>query len=257
MLRKRSSAKESEEILMNINIQEIVDNKIQELNNSGTIQAAIEATLEKTVIGAITSALSDYSLRNKIEKQVTEQVSEVVKDIGFTAYNTFIANKVKQITEEVCRADIAEKVQQALDDMLLKRREEIKLSEIFELYRKELCEDVEEQDKWDRGYFHVKFERNERYGWYDIELAEEPQRSGYSKYSRDIHRFTLHQIPDRSGYGYISTVYLEGQSFKDKFRFGRLSDIEGLLSNLAYNKTPVLIDIEDEDDIDNSFDIDC
>jgi hypothetical protein len=35
-----------------------------------------------------------------------------------------------------------------------------------------------------------------------------------------------------------------------------MTDIECLLVNISYNKTPIEIDVEHEDDIDSSFDID-
>jgi hypothetical protein len=125
---------------LNINIQEIVDNKLKALNDDGTIKTAIEKTIETTVLKAITDALGDYKLRNAIEDQVSKEVSAVVADIGFTAYNSFIAEKVKQITEGVCRVDIAEKIQKTFDEMLVMKHEGIKLSEIFEKYREWVCE---------------------------------------------------------------------------------------------------------------------
>jgi hypothetical protein len=242
---------------MNINIQEIVDNKIKALNEDGTIKNTIEKTIENTLLKAITDALGDYTLRRNIEKMVTDQVSSVVADIGFTAYNSFIAEKVKQITEEVCRDDIAEKIQKTFNEMLVVKRDNIKLSEIFDQYRKWVCEEVEEPEKYSLEYFHVKFERNEEYDWYDIELAKEKPKDKYSWHYLDhaIH-FTLHKKFKEPGMGYISSTYLDNCNIKDRFRFRHLSDIEALLINLTYNETPIIIDVESEDDIDNSYDVD-
>lgn len=41
----------------------------------------------------------------------------------------------------------------------------------------------------------------------------------------------------------------------DGLKLGYRSEFENLLANLMYNKTTIEIDIEDEDDIDTSFDI--
>lgn len=244
-------------IYMNIDIQGIVNDKLKELDENGTIKAAIEKQLEEMLLKTITSALTDYSLKNKIEKQITDQVSGVVADIGFTAYNSFIANKVKQITEDTCRADIAQKIQKTFDDMLVVKRDNIKLSEIFNQYRDWACEEVDDEEKYNLERFHVKFELDEKYGWYNIELAtEKPRDRSYFISSDHAIRFTLHKKHNEPGMGYISSTYLNGANIKDGFRFKHLSDIEALLINLTYNDTPIIIDIEDEDDIDNSYDVD-
>lgn len=169
----------------------------------------------------------------------------------------FIAEKVKQITEEVCRADIAVKIQKTFNEMLVVKRDNIKLSEIFEQYRAWACLEVEEPEKYSLEHFHVKFELNEQYGWYNIELATEKPKDRYSRYSSDdMISFILHQKHKEPGMGYISGTYLDGCNIKDKFRFRHLSDIEALLINLTYNETPIIIDIESEDDIDTSYDVD-
>jgi hypothetical protein len=54
----------------------------------------------------------------------------------------------------------------------------------------------------------------------------------------------------------LGTIYLEGHEIKDKFKFGHMSNIEMLLVNIVFNETPIEIDIENEDDIDNSYDVD-
>lgn len=238
---------------MNIDIKAIVDSKIQAMDDEGTIKAAIESTIENTVLKAITDALGSYSLRNEIEKKIATQVSHVVNDIGFSAYNSFIADKVSQITEGVCRADIAEKIQKTFEEMLIVKRDNIKLSEIFGLYRTWVCEDVEESEKYDLESFYVKFQQNPRYGWFDIELAKE-KPSAYS--SDDLIRFTVHRKHNEEGVGYISSTYVDGIDIKKKYRFSRMSDVEALLVNLTYNETPIIIDIESEDDIDSSYDVD-
>jgi len=243
-------------INMNLNIQEIVDNKIKALNDNGTIKVAIEKTIEETMLKAITDALGDYSLRRSIEKQVSEQVSSIVADIGFTAYNSFIAEKVKRITEEVCRADVAAKIQKTFDEMLIVKRDSIKLSEIFKQYREWICKEVDDSEKYNLEYFYVKFELNEKYDWYDVELAQEEPKDRYSRHSSDVISFVLHKKHKEPGIGYISSTYLDGCNIKDKFRFRYLSDIETLLINLTYNETPIIIDIESEDDIDSSYDVD-
>lgn len=242
---------------MNLDIQKIVDNKIQEMDGNETIKTAIEEGVEKLILKSIGDALGDYSLKRSIEQKVSDQVSNVVAAIGFTAYNSFIAEKVKQITEEVCRADIAEKIQKLFNEILIVKRDNIKLSEIFEQYRKWVCETVDEEEKYSLEDFHVKFELDEKYEWYKIELAPKKPDDGYSRYSSDdMISFTLHQKYKEPGVGYISNVYIDGCNVREKLKFRHLSDIEALLINLTYNETPIIIDVESEDDIDDSYDVD-
>jgi hypothetical protein len=241
---------------MNINIQEIVDNKIKSMNDDGTVRKAIEQTIETTILKSITDALSAYSLRNDIQDQITKEVSGVVKNIGFTAYNSFIAEKVKQITEGACRADIAEKIQKAFNEMLVVKRDSIKLSEICNAYREWICAWVDESEKYSLERFHVSVEENEYpYDWLTFKFDKE-KSDRYRSNSIESIEFTVHRSVKDKGIGTIGTLYISGHSIKDSLNFGNMSSVETLLINLSYNNTPIEIDVECEDDIDNSFDVD-
>jgi len=238
---------------MNIDIQAIVNDHIKSMEDKGIIEKTIQETLEKSILGAITDALDSYKLRRAIEEKVSKEVSSVMTDIGFTAYNSFIADKVKAITEGVCNADIAAKIQKTFDEILVVKRESIKLSEIFEKYRKWVCNEVDESEKYDLEQFYVKFEEDERYGWFKVELAKEKPRSSCLD---EVIKFTLFKESNKKGFGSISSTYIDGYDIKDRFKFGHMSEFELLLVNLVYNDTPIEIDVESEDDIDNSYDTD-
>lgn len=113
------------------------------------------------------------------------------------------------------------------------------------------AKDTDDQEKHDlEGRFYVKFEESE-YGWIDVELGKEkPER--YS--NRETIKFTVHKNKD--GAGRLGSVYIDGYNIEKTLRFGYLTSVEALLINAHYNKTPIIIDVDDEDDIDNSFDID-
>lgn len=238
---------------LNIDIQAIVNDHIKAMEEKGIIEKTIQDTVEKTVLKAITDSLECYELRRGIEKKIAAEISGIVNDIGFTAYNSFIAEKIKAITEGVCNADIATKIQKTFDEILVIKRESIKLSEVFDKYREWVCESVDESEKYDLEQFYVKFEEDERYGWFKIELAKENPKSSYSD---EVIKFTLFKNSNKQGFGSISSTYIEGYDIKKNFKFGHMSEFELLLVNLVYNETPIEIDIESEDDIDNSYDID-
>lgn len=240
---------------MKIDIQEIINQKVKDMEETKVVEKAIEDTLEKTILKAVTDALDGYSLKRMLEDKVTKEISEVVSSIGFTAYNSFIAEKVKKIVEDTCYGDISNKIQKTFNDILIVKKESIKLSEICELYRDYICENTEDEEKYSLERFHVEFEESE-YGWLEITFAKEKPTSRYSN-SYDSINFIVHKDRKDNSKGWIGSVHIDGYSIKEKLSFKNMSDVELLLVNLSYNQTPIIIDIEDEDDIDNHFDVDC
>jgi hypothetical protein len=239
---------------MNINIQEIVDQKITEMDASGVIAKMIEEMIEKAILRTVTDTFESYHLRRTLQDKLEKEVSEVAASIGFTAYNSFIAQKLKEVSEGAVRADIVDKIEKTMDSILITKRESIKLSEIFEQYRNWLNDSEDEQDKHDREKFHVKFEED-HLGWYNIELAKEKPDRWHSSLSDGI-KFALHKSSIKPGWGWIGSTYINDYDVKKKWKFGNMSEFECLLVNLVYNETPIEIDIENESDIDNSYDVD-
>lgn len=241
---------------MKIDIQEIINTKIKDMEEKKVVEKCIEETIEKTVIKAVTSAIDGYTIERLIKDKVEKEVSEVVSAIGFTAYNGFIAEKIKKIVEDTCNADISEKIEKTFNEILINKRENVKLSEICEKYRNYICEAADEDEKYSLEHFYVNIEAKEYpYNWLTFTFAKE-KPSSYHSYGNEEVEFTVHRDRDGENKGTISTVYLDGKSINDTFKFGGMSEIELLLVNLSYNKTPIIIDVESEDDIDNYFDID-
>lgn len=238
---------------MNINISDIVTAKIAELEANKIIETAIADTFEKTIVKSVVDALDSYSLKRSIEEKVSKQVSDVVNDLDFTSYNGFIVDKMKQIVEETCRQDLQDKITTAFTNMFITKKDSLKLSEIFNKYREIVCENVEESEKYDRQTFHLKCKTEEGYGWINCELDEEDDKSRYS----DIEiKFTVHRNHNDKNTGWIGSVYLNGTGLDKTMKFGHLNDVELMIVNASYNKTPIIIDVEDEDDLDNSYDVD-
>jgi hypothetical protein len=193
-----------------------------------------------------------------IEDQVEAQVSSIVSNIGFTAYNSFIAEQVKHIAEDVCHEDITAKILKIFNDIYVMKRESIKLSEIFGAYREYINDEIEESEQYDlEGHWYASMEENEDYHWLDIKLGKEKSRDRFRSHEEHAIEFTVHRKGGKdSKEGWIGSIYIEGRSMEDVTKLGSFSKMETLLFNIAYNKTPIEIDVEDEDDIDNSFNID-
>lgn len=237
---------------MNINISGIVNNKIKEMEENKIVEKLIEENIEKIISKAVIDAIDGYRVKSEIEDKIEKEVSEVIKTIGFEGYNTFIAEKLKQITDGVLHEDLQNKVSKAMDDIFLKKVKSIKLSEIFEKYREYLCNSLEYYEKDDMdNEFYANIEEHE-HGWLKIKLGEEEPDS----YSRCDIEFTLHKKYRDENNGWISTVYLDGNDVKEQMKFGNVSKFEALLCNLLYNKTNIEIDVEDENDIDTNLDLD-
>lgn len=240
---------------MNIDIGEIVNNKIKEMEENKVVENLIAETIEKSITKAITDAIDGYTIKRTIEKKVEENVNELVNEIGFTAYNTFIADTIKNIMEGVVQEDLKNKVIKSIDDTLLHKRESIKLSEIFEEYREYLNDDLDDQEKYDLQNFIVEIEDNGR-GWIDYKISKEENKSMWSSNKWDL-VFTVHVDYKDETIGRISWVKKEGKTIDGytipKYR----NSIDDLLINLAFNKTNIEIDIDDEDDIDTGLDYEC
>ena len=239
---------------MNINVTEIVQKKINSLEEERVIEKAITETFEKTIVKAVTDALDSYELKRILEKKVTGEVNGVVADLDFHSYNSFMCEKMMQIINQTCKEDLCEKIEKKFKDIFLCQTKEIKLSDIYKSFRKIACENVDASDKWDRcdeGWYY-KLEESE-YGWLECELDYEDKQYRYRSDSGIS--FVVHKEPKDKTRGWISRVLLDGYDISEKFEFKHLNDVEVMLVQAVMNKIPIIIDI-DENDVDNSWDID-
>lgn len=242
---------------MNIDVSKIVSDKLEQLDADGVIKRKIEETVEKTVMESITSELSSYSFRNSISEQVKNSVSKVAADCGFSAYNGFIAQTVKTILQEQYSEDISEKVQKSLNDVLLQKHENIRLSDIFKRYREWVLENTDEDEKYERGEFTADLEVKEdgHFTHYTCRFADHPLKNGYlgGKERGEIEiRFCVYGEKQSET---IYNLYLNDRNLKDTLKIGILSDFEAFIANLYYNNTEIALDVDNVDD-DTSFDID-
>lgn len=242
---------------MNIDVSQIIADKLAQLEADGTIKRKIEEALEKSIMSAITSELESYSFRNGIEKQLKDAVSNIAADCGLSAYNGYIAEKCKAIVQNHFTTDISERVEKTLNDIMFTKHENIKLSDIFKRYREWVLENTEESDKYERGEFTHVLEVEEDGSWtrYTCKFADHTleEKTFYKeKPEIELHLSTFGKGRKTSR---ISIVYLNGHFMKDSFKVGRLTDFEAFILNLYYNETEIILDEEDVDE-DPYFDID-
>ena len=239
---------------MELDISKIVADKIKDMEDSGALQRKIEEGIEKTVYGAIEDTFGGYEFSRKIKTKVSESIDVIIPDIGFTAYNQMILNKIRQIMEVELNNDVAAKIENSINSIFSLRHDGIKLSEIFKEYRQWVnadkdhdekvdrecftCEVVEEERTYESGnmYFRVRF--------HDEELS--------SVGTPDI-EFLISK-PKKDEAGEIYLVKLEGNYTDKKFSLRYLSSVEALILNLYYNHTPIIIDLDDINNYDNQYD---
>lgn len=242
---------------MNLDIQAIANEKILTMHESGQIQKQLEDDIEKLVLKSIDSALDGYKIRNTVEDSVSKSVSEVLNRIDFTTYNGFIAEKVKELTEGALRDDVAQKIQQSFSKIFIKKYDKIKLSEILKKYREWLCDVTEDEEKYSlESFFAEMNDREPEYSWIDFTLSKEKQDRHSSYKDDDYFRFTVHRgYREPKNVGFISSVVFGDTPLEKALRINP-NKFQAFIMNLVYNKTPVEIDVDSEDDIDCSFDVD-
>ena len=94
-------------------------------------------------------------------------------------------------------------------------------------------------------------DRSPEYEWLEIKLIfKDSELYGHDNCEASFILF--YDKKNKSKSSGISCLYLDGDNVDKLKGFKSLSDFEALLLNLYYNKTPIDIDITDEDDFDTS-----
>lgn len=242
---------------MEIKISAIIAEKLAQMERDGIIQKKIEETLEKAILDAVTSELAGYSFKHSISKQISDGINEVAANCGLSAYNGFIAERVKAIIQDMYTSDISQKIQMALDDVMLKRHENVKLSDIFHAYRKWVLENTEESEKYERQKFTHQLDVKEDGNFTHITctFADRPLEDIYSyrEHGDIVLKFCTYGDENKTS---ISGVYLNDRNISKSLRIGTLSEFEAFVVNLFYNKTDIFMDVNNVEE-DPYFDIDC
>lgn len=241
---------------MNIDISAIVNQKLAQMDEDGTIRRKIEESLEKSIMTAITSELESYSFRNGIEDQLKSAVSSLAADCGLSAYNGFIAEKCKEIVTSLYKDDISARINEALNSLMLHKYESVKLSDIFKRYREWVLKNTEEPDKYERVKFthELDIEDQGLLTRYTCKFADHELGSAHTYGEKpDIEVFFSRYRNEKECS--ISLLWLDGHLMKDSFKLSHLTDFETFVLNLYYNGTKIIMD-EDDVDEDPYFDID-
>jgi hypothetical protein len=239
---------------MNIDVSGIIADKLAQMEADGTIKKKIEEAIEKSVLGAVTSELEGYSFRRSIEEELRKSTSGVAANCGLSGYNGFIAEKVRQLVQNMYTEDFAQKVQAALSDTLLQKHEGVKLSDIFKRYQDWVCEHTDYEDQYDRQTFTADLDIDEDgvFTRYRIRFADEPLKDKGDHRPDITIGFYVYGDKEKDT---ISSLWLNDKNVRETVALGHLSEFEAFLVNLFYNNTEILLDQFDADAY-SYFDID-
>lgn len=225
---------------MEINISEIINAKLAQMAQDGVIKQKMEESLEKTVLNAISSELESYALQKQIQEKVREHIGGIADNLGLEAYNGFLAERVRDIVRDLYTEDISQKVQKKLTDVLLKKHENVKLSDIFKAYRKWVNESVDSEDQRMRGYYTGALEVRDDGNWprYVCRFAEEPDQEETPAVLISFLKYSQNETAK------ISSLYLEGHNMACTAKIGYLTEFEAFVANLYFSGTEIELDAE-------------
>lgn len=241
--------------LMKLDIQEIINNKLSEMAQNKTIETQIQTLLENTILSSVSSSFGGYEFKRLIEGKVTEVLGESMKKFDFSAYQGFITDYFNKLINNTLKEDLRNKVEQSFNQVLFTKREIIKLSEIYDIYRDYLLKELNDDKKYDLdNNFYHEISKGEYTT--DIKLG----RSEFKRFSCDEDSVSFSIWPERETIGTdketgtLWRVDIEGKKVGEQLAFGNLSDFELLMTNLYFNKTKIEIDVWD--DIDTTLGLD-
>lgn len=233
---------------MNIDFNQVIQQKLDQMEAEGVIQKKIEDALEKAIMNAIDSQLGSYSFQNAIGKQLEDGVSRLAKDCGLSAYNGFIAERVKDIISGLASDDMSKKIENAVRGVLVRRYEGMKLSDIFKRYREHVMNSTDYSEKEDRQEFTMELEISEGYTgsftYYKCKFCPEPEYDADDYDAVEV-RFSQYRNEQTAS---IGSLTIGGLDMSKTLKFGYLDPFDQFLVNLFLNKTEIIVDADDAED---------
>lgn len=244
---------------MNIDFSKIINDKIKQMDENGTIQKAIENGIEEVILKAISDQITGYETKRLIEQQVKECISESCSDIGLAAYNGCVADAVSKIIKGTIAENLQDRIEKEVIGLVLKKEKPVKLSEIFERYREIMRDEYDgiDADKTFTLYCGEKrtsFVSNKYY--HECAFSEDGDVEATVSYSGRIQNkedydifFETYDYGDKTAM--ISQVMFRGEPVENMLKRRYLDPFECFILNLYLNKVKITMDVEKIDTDDN------
>lgn len=224
---------------MVLNVNEIIENKIKELESNHVIENAIQKKVESVVIGAVDSAFN-WEFSRVISEEIKKQVGNIAASVKLNSYNTLIADTVRNITEMELNKDLAEKVQTKLHALMLVTEKSVKFTDIVKSFR-ECCCDDDCDDDCEYSYEVSETER-ECYGSLYKGFVFTPS-------GNDFYKLRI-ELSEHDGVWTIFRVDFDGETiyFNDKISvLKNYSSFECLVLKALLNRLPIELDCSTAD----------
>lgn len=235
-----------------MDIQKIVNEKVEEIISSGEIVKRIEDDIEKSIIAAIDSKLSGYSFKNDLEKQLSESIDPALKGIDLSVYGELVKQRFQNIVNQVLDNDLSEKVDKFYSDLFTSSKEPIKLSEFLEVVKESYREDNEYS-----GSYYLSIEFNDEHNWWEIGFQEdEPYSKSYHHTCDNSITLSERSGKDNNNYWLLSvSIDKCGFSLSDKkiSHIGSTSKAERMLLNAYFNNVDIIMDVESADEVETEW----
>lgn len=239
---------------MEIDFSSIVQKKLEQMKQDGTIERMIQEDLEKSIQRCIDATIGGYALQEMIQKEMKNWISNDAKLLGLEAYNGLVANRAKAIVEGVLNDDVSKKISASLEDILVMRHDGIKLSEIVKGYRDFVKSDTDPDDAERYESFCSEVEVRPDGTFTHVELRFGPESEWDADEDESI-RVRLCQYQGEPGSIYL--LEFGGVDMKKAIKLRYLNEFQRLMMNLFLNETKIIMDydaaIRETDDV--SYDI--
>lgn len=239
---------------MNINVNEVFENKLAQLEQEGFIEKLIDESVETTIKKAITEAFESWEVKRKIEDKIKKEIDSSLDLLDFSSYNQFMVDKMNNLIKTAKDVDLNNKIEAMLNEFFKADSSELNLSGLLEEYRKQLIDGSDCGDYSIDDRFGLIIDKEFKYTTYIY--IDEKIETGYL--SREKHKYQYkYQLQINNETGVIDKLKIDGLDTDKVLRFGFMDNFEGKLVRSYFNKTKINIDV-DEDDVDTSLsDVDC
>lgn len=240
---------------MTIDFSQLFADRLKELDESGEIKTFLDDAIKRAIESSIKSALDSYEFRNKLREALCEGAHSVINDVGLTAYNQLIADRLRATLSDVVMPDMGNKIADVLTETVLQKHDGIKLSEIAERYRDFVFHDLDDEEKREKEQFMFSVE--------DVTNTTRAYSSNFTDYSvcfseedGDSHpnvSMKLLQFQDKPAT--ISWIEFNGKAYFGRDSI-RLNKFEAFVANLCLNKTGIIVDLDECYGFDTEYDVD-
>lgn len=178
-------------------LQKIMNAKILEMSEAGTIQKSIETKVEQAIESAINDQFKCYgNVSKQIEKLLNDKLKIDASNIDIPTYNEVLGKAVNQKVNEFFETKAASRMMETMNNLFAPLPDEMTLIEFVN----KICEHWKTDEPWDADhlddYATVEFEESSHSG-YNLKMWKQKESS--SSYSSRSNREDIHLYISKEG----------------------------------------------------------